>query len=99
MAYCLDSASSSAFSFESFENSWTEASSVSFSGFTVTETNGTNFLYRSPPTHTASITHGDASLFFDDNGALPPYLLRLVSFLLLFTAGEVFMHIDEQNLL
>lgn len=68
-------AASSGLSFESFETPFS-GSSVSFAGFTLSETGGSNFVVQYPNNGglggahgNASVTDGSGSAWFDDNGS------------------------------
>ena len=68
----FDAATGVGLNFESFENDFSTAASISFGGFTVSETNGVNILGQArnfPGLVDGAITDGTGALIYDDNGS------------------------------
>jgi len=67
----FDAATGGGLSFESFETPFDRIPSITFSGFSVKEINGGNYIYHtssSPGTIDGAVTDGNGAIFYVDNG-------------------------------
>ena len=67
----FDAATGVGLSFESFETPFSSSATVAFSGFSVSESGGTNLIHHATTSNPwiSAITDGDGAMFYQDNGS------------------------------